>query len=399
MNRIPSQKAKEVLEWIRKRGTCSKQDLKDLSGLTMTTLTRILDELTSSEVIMETGLGESTGGRRPILYEINPDFAYAFGLDISRSHSILVLCDLHLNVIDARHWRMDTEMTPETLIEKATVAIYEMLAQYKVEKSKVLGLGIGAVGPLDRTVGRILEPRHFPAEGWRDIDICKLFHERLGIPVRLDNGANTAILGEYWLGDAQAFKHLLYVHVGIGIRSAMIMGGQMIYGAVDMEGSAGQMIIQVDGLPPREPGGNYGSWESYASIYGLEQEMRKQLRLGRSCSISQMDSDLADGELYIRMLEAMEAGDTLVRELFERAAAYFGTGLANLINILHPEKVILGGSLVSGHPFFFQYATQIAIGKTYHYPNYQVVFSRSCLGEEAVAVGAAIMILNQLTSN
>lgn len=270
-----------------------------------------------------------------------------------------------------------------------------MMRRHNVDKQKVLGLGIGAVGPLDRQAGKILEPKHFLAEGWHDIEICQLFHEALNVPVWLDNGANTAIMGEYWLDVAQAFQHLLYVHVGIGIRTAMMMGGHIVYGAVDMEGATGQMVIQADGLPPREASGNYGSWESYASIYGLERAMRSQLRLGRSSKSGWIDPERPDGQLFNDMLEAMRSGDSFVKELFEQAAVYFGTGLANLLNILHPEKVILGGPLISGHPFFFQYATQIAIRKTYHYPNYQVVFSRSRLGEDAVAVGAAVMVFNQ----
>jgi predicted NBD/HSP70 family sugar kinase len=84
-------------------------------------------------------------------------------------------------------------------------------------------------------------------------------------------------------------------------------------------------------------------------------------------------------------------------EIVTEAATYFGIGLANLLNILHPEKVILGGPLLAGSELFFQVATQVAIRKTYYYPSYQVVFSKGNLGEEALAIGAAVMVMRHLT--
>lgn len=395
--RLANRKAKEIFEWIRKRGTVSKQDLKELSGMTSTTLTRILEELTGEGFIVETGLGKSTGGRRPILYQTNPRYAYAFGLDISRSSSRLVLCDLHLNKLDEQEWRMDASMVPDRLLEEAAGAAERMMERHRLPKDRVLGLGVGAVGPLDRAEGVILDPKYFPAGGWHNVEVRRRLESRLDIPVLLDNGANTALLGEYWLDSDRRFQHLLYVHAGVGIRTAMIMGGNVVHGAVDMEGAAGQMIIQCDGKAPRENSGNYGSWESYASIYALEQAMLSRIKIGRR-TIVQLPSTWQDGELYARMLEALRAGDPLTRELFEQAACYFGIGLANLLNILHPEKVILGGPLVSANPFFFQYATQVAVQKTYHYPDYQAVFSQSRLGDDAVAVGAAVLVINQLTA-
>lgn len=393
---LSSRKNKEIYEWIRKRKTASKQELKELSGMTTTTLTRVLDDLTAQQLIVETGLGESTGGRRPVLYQIHGQYAYAFGLDISRSHSKLVLCDLHLNILASRTWRMDASMTPVRLMDETVAAVLDMLSKQGLKREQILGLGIGAVGPLDRGQGIILDPKHFQAAGWHHIEIRRQLEDRLCLPVWLDNGANTAILGEYWLDSDRSFEHLLYVHVGVGIRSAMIMGGQVVYGAVDMEGSVGQMIIQSDGLTPREHSGNFGSWESYASIYALEQAMRAQIKLGRMTSMQLMPGEV-DGEGFALLLRSLLDGDALARELIEQTACYFGIGLANLLNILHPEKVILGGALLTGHPYIFQFATQVAIKKTYHYPDYQVVFSRSRLGEDAVAVGAAVLVMNQLT--
>lgn len=362
--------------------------------MTTTTLTRILDELAELGLIHEVGYGESTGGRRPILYELNPNYGYVIGMDISRTASRIVLCDMHCRKLSSRSWPMDSSMTPEQLVKQMLRAIQDMLILNNIALSSIIGMGIGAVGPLDRETGTILEPLSFPAPGWYHVDICSTFQQQLGVPVFLDNGANTALLGEYWLDYNNRAEHLLYIHAGVGIRSAMMAGGQLVYGAVDMEGSAGQMIIQTDGRNPHSSKGNYGSWESYASIFALELSARAMLKQGRSSLLEEWVSE-PDEVTYSLLERALAQNDPLVVEVFSQAAVYFGIGLANLLNILHPERVILGGPLLAYNSFFFQQATQVAVRKTYHYPEYQVAFNLSTLAEDAVAVGAAVMALNR----
>jgi predicted NBD/HSP70 family sugar kinase len=395
---ISSRKAKEVYESIRRRSIISKSDLKDISGLTVSTLTRLLDELTEQGLILEVGFGESTGGRRPILFRTNPTFAYVFGLDISRINSRLVLCDLHLNKLDDYVWKMDVSMTPERLLKEMVEVVNQMLLRHQIDEQKILGIGIGAVGPLDRLSGRILNPLNFPSPEWKDVNICSITQEKLGLYVTLDNGANAAIMGEYWSDLDEHIEHLLYLHVGVGIRSAMIAGGQLVYGAVDMEGAAGQMIIQSDGPPPRHSTGNYGSWETYVSTYAVEQAVKTALKIGRASSLNQY-TDQVDSIKLPMIEQALKERDPLALEIVNQAASYFGIGLANLLNVLHPQKVILGGPLFSGNNLFYEQAIQVALKKTYYAPTYKVIFEKSKLGDDAVAIGAAAKVIKQLTDS
>jgi predicted NBD/HSP70 family sugar kinase len=397
IDQFSGRKAKDVYEWIRRRGTVSKQELKEHSGLTISTLTRILDELTAAGFIVEVGLGDSTGGRPPILYRTNANYAYVFGLDISRLYTKLVLCDMHLDKIDSCTWRMNESMNPEQLIQQVVVEAQRMMDRLGITANSVLGIGVGAVGPLDRRSGTIINPQNFPSKGWEHVEICALLQEQLNMAVYLDSGANTALLGEYWYDSAERLEHLLYVHVGVGIRSSMIVGGNIVYGAVDMEGAAGQMIIQSDGIAPRHAGGNYGCWESYTSIYALEQAAISYMKQGRASVLS--SKALRPERVTYSMLEdALREGDPLAREVFTQSACYFGIGLANLLNILHPQKVILGGPLITGNDLFFEYAKQVAIQKTYHYPAYQIIFEKGKLADDAVALGAAATVIQQLTA-
>lgn len=394
--RIGSPKAKELFQEIRRKHEIGKNDLLAVSGLTVSTLTRVLEELAFAGLISESGLGISTGGRRPILYQVRADYGYAFGLDISRVTSRLILLDLAGTKLDSKEWRMGENNTPEVLMQLVASQVEEWMDKHSIAFEQIIGMGVGAVGPLNRETGVIEEPEWFAAPGWSHVPAVQMLEDRLGFPVMLDNGANTALIAESWANRTKDFRHMLYVHGGTGLRLGMMTDNKLIHGAVDMEGSFGQMIIQADGLPFRTPQGNFGALDTYASVYAIEREVNSRLRTGRSSALLQI---VQPGEpaRFPDIMQALKLMDPMVTEIVTQAATYFGIGLANLLNILNPEKVILGGPLMTDSSLFFYTATQTAIRKTYHYPKYQVIFSKGTYGEEAIAIGAAQLMLSQLT--
>lgn len=395
--RIPHRKEKEVFALIRKQGIVSKTDLIEQSGMTVSTLTRALEELTAAGLISEAGRGESTGGRKPTLYRLNPSYGYVFGLDISRAYSQLLLCDMGMRKLEAVTWVMNNAMTPETLFRSVIKAAGEMMKKHRLNARNILGMGVGAVGPLNREQGILLSPLHFAAEGWDRVPLVSILEESLDIPVVLDNGANAGIWAEYWADKpGQTYEHLLYIRAGVGLRSAMISNGKLVYGAVDAEGAVGQMIIQSDGIRHRDRKNSYGCLESYVSIHALEMEAISKLKQGRRSILRELAGDPERVD-YSHLIQALEQKDAMVTEIFTQAATYFGIGLANLLNILHPEKVILGGPLISANPLFFEISSEVALNNTYHYPSYQVRFAKESYGEDTPAVGAAVMVVNGLT--
>lgn len=380
---------KQVYDRISYLGTVSKADLLNHFPLTSSSMTRLLEEMTTQGLIVVSGLGHSTGGRKPILFQTNPTYRYLFGLEISRIYSVLGLYDMHLNTLSLTRWKMDAEMTPHQLVDNVTVAAKQFLLEHSLSPEDVLGIGIGAVGPLDQRQGLILEPELFPSSAWRHVPICTMLEERLGFPAKLDNGANTALIGEHWALRSETIEHALYVHSGVNIRSAAMSGGRILRGAADTEGAIGQMIIQANG-PRLRNKGNYGALEAFVSVPALEERVRTQLKIGRSSILSGMAPELVN---FSTLVDALRKDDALVKEQFTETAAYLGIGLANLINALHPEYVILGGPLISAHPLVFDATLEIAKKNTYHYPEYSPVFTQGLLTDEAVATGAAVMMM------
>ncbi|MDO7908716.1 ROK family protein [Paenibacillus sp. JX-17] len=385
---------KAVVERIAQKDDISKAELMAEFSLTSSSLTRLLEELTTEGWILESGFGQSTGGRRPILYRINPAHRYIFGLEISRIYSTLGLFDLGMNAIQYKRWTMDETMTPNRLTAYVQEQMDDMLQIRGIPRDLVAGIGIGAVGPLNRDTGMILNPLYFPAEGWSNVPLCEWMEERTGIPALLENGANAALVGEHWAYRGENLQHMLYVHVGTGLRSAMMSGGQLVYGAVDTEGSIGQMVIQIDG--PRLNGtGNYGALEAFASVQALEQQARSQVKMGR---MELAETGAADPEAlhFPLLVKALHEGSPHMKELFSQSATYLGIGLGNLINILHPEKVILGGALINADDHYFDTAAATAQKHIYYASEYQPEFSKGILQEHAVALGAAVLVLKKM---
>lgn len=218
---------KQIYNRIAYLGTVSKADLLEHFSITSSSMTRILEELLAQELILVSGLGTSTGGRKPILFQANPSYRYLLGLDISRISSSLGLFDLQLNCLSSVHWEMSPELSPERLIELVVKETAILLQKHHIQYEQLLGLGIGAVGPLDSKTGVILKPKYFLSDAWSSVPICRLFAERMQLPVKLDNGANTALLAEHWALRDEACKNMLYVHAGVNIRSSIMSGGRL----------------------------------------------------------------------------------------------------------------------------------------------------------------------------
>lgn len=370
----PSAAKQAVFEAIARSIRISKLDLHRSFSLTGSSMARILDELMAHELIRENGYGPSTGGRRPILYELNPEYGYLLGLEVSRTYSAIGLFDMALHPLANFKWNMDENMDPRSLIIAVKRWIGRALSRLAIPREKLIGLGIGSVGPLDRDSGMLLDTNHFHAQGWKNIPFRSMMEDALGIKVVLESGASAALIGEHWSLKEELLEHMLYVHVGAGIRSAMMSDGRIVRGAADMEESIGGMIIQSSG-PALDSPGKYGVLKDFVTLNALERG-------------AHLD--------FPALLQALQNNDPDIRKLFMQSANYLGIGLANIINMVHPEKIILGGPLVHSNSQYYETAIATAASHIYSDAGYRPRFSQGQLKEQAVAAGAAVIMLKEL---
>ncbi|MHA7963885.1 ROK family protein [Paenibacillus sp. CAU 1782] len=389
----PSAAKQAVFEAIARSVRISKLDLHRSFSLTGSSMARILDELIAHELIRENGYGPSTGGRRPILYELNPTYGYLLGLEVSRTYSAIGLFDMALNPLASFKWNMDEDMDPRSLIIAVKRWIGRTLSRLDIPREKLIGLGIGSVGPLDRESGMLLNTNHFHAKGWKNIPFRSMMEDALGIKVVLESGASAALIGEHWSLKEELLDHMLYVHVGAGIRSAMMSDGRIVRGAADMEESIGGMIIQSS-APAPDSTGNYGVLKDFVTLNALEKGIQ---RLGKEIRSTRIAKGPEPAHVdFPALLQALQNNDPDIRKLFLQSANYLGIGLANIINMVHPEKVILGGPLVHSDSQYYETAIATASSNIYSDAGYRPRFSQGKLKEQAVAAGAAVIMLKKL---
>ncbi|MHB1328477.1 MAG: ROK family protein [Gemmatimonadales bacterium] len=213
-------------------------------------------------------------------------------------------------------------------------------------KAELIGIGIGSPGPVDIAAGVVLLT---PNLGWINMPVRAMVSEPLGLPATLDNDATCAMAGEWWLGAARGARHAVTFTLGTGIGGGLVVDGKVVHGASDVAGEIGHITIETNG---RRCGcGNDGCLEAYASGTAIARRMAEAIGAGGESSLVKA----ADGELLTAqaVYDAAGSGDALALEVVQDTAKYLGVGVANLINILNPEIVVIcGGVTQAGDRLF-----------------------------------------------
>ncbi|MGH7541059.1 MAG: ROK family protein [Gemmatimonadota bacterium] len=216
-------------------------------------------------------------------------------------------------------------------------------------KDAVIGIGLGSPGPLDRETGTVLET---PNLGWRNFPLRDLIANEIGIEAVLDNDANAATLGEWWMGAGRGVDTLVGVTLGTGIGGGIVLDGRVYHGTSDVAGEIGHMTIDSTGRKCKC--GNYGCLEAYASGPAIAARAVEGLEAGGASLLP----DMVGGELERitaeTVYEAIVAGDGYAAEVMRETARFLGTGVANLINILNPEMIVISGGVTRAGDHLFE---------------------------------------------
>jgi glucokinase len=205
-----------------------------------------------------------------------------------------------------------------------------------------IGIGAGAPGPLDRDKGIVVVA---PNLGWRDFPLSERINSRLGIPVTLDNDANCATLGEFWLGAARGGRNVVGITIGTGIGGGLIINGELYHGASDVAGEIGHTTIDVNGRHCKC--GNYGCLEAYASGPAIATRAREALvREDTASMLPSMVDGVLERITAETVYDAAKKGDGLANEIVRDTARYLGAGIATLLNTFNPDTVVIAGGVI-----------------------------------------------------
>ncbi|MBU6453365.1 MAG: ROK family protein [Cyanobacteria bacterium REEB67] len=258
----------------------------------------------------------------------------------------------------------------------------------KFESKKLVGIGVGAAGMVDRENGILLAAANIG--GTNDLAIAEPLSAQYGLPVKLGNDVEVATLGELYFGAGRECDNFVCMFIGTGIGSGIVNNGKIYRGGYGTAGEVGHMIVVPDGLPCGC--GGYGCLETYASRTAIAKTVLYDIQHG-------MDTVLADkidankGILRSKAIaQGLEINDHSTVRAITQAAQYLGIGLASVINFYNPKRIILGGGLVEAVPHFFDLAELEARRRALRIPSRKTEIVRAELGDYAGTIGAALLL-------
>jgi glucokinase len=270
---------------------------------------------------------------------------------------------------------------PRDVVRRIGSAAKDLMKRHD---GKVALAGAGAPGPLDIRTGVVIE---MPNLGWKDVPLRVMLEEELGLVTHLDNDANSAAFGEYWVGAGMGARLLVCFTLGTGVGGGIVVDGEVLRGVSGAAAEFGHMLVETGGR--RCKCGKHGCLEAYASATAIAARARERLEAKESSVLRDLaggDSSLVTSKL---VSEAALAGDGLAREIIEETARYLAVGVSNVMNLLNPDVVVIGGGVIGAGDLLLDPLREFVRELTFevHFRDARIV--AAALGSEAGIVGAA----------
>lgn len=358
-----------------------KKDLMIEFDLPKTTINRNLQNLLSKNLIKETGLKSSTGGRPAIIYAPNETSFYVIGIDISRSYSEVVILDSSLAVLFKKRFQMDINLSPEDSIINIYNSLSTALKSLLIDKEKIIGIGLGVVEPINPKTGIIGTITNPLNKQWSNLNIKKLFEKYFDIPVLIDRGTNMAALGEFFINSNSDISKIIYLNIGRGIRYGLVHNGTVIDSFNPIYDALAHMVIDINGQKCQC--GKNGCLELYGTILAIENNFNKTAL--SNCSIDEI-------------IEKYILGNSDANLVVDSAIHALAVGINNFFNILNPDKVIINGPLIQKDSCIFEKLIKYIENLNPNKNNIDsIYFNDSDFGESIISIGAALtFIINNI---
>jgi len=381
-----------VLRLIRAAGPLSRADAAEQTGLTRPTISAVVSELLEEGWIEEMGTGESSGGRPPILLRFNPRARFVVGAELSAGHVRAVLADLAGTVVRRVKYRVEST-DPMRELERVEMAVRELLCQVPQTPRPVpvAGVGLGITGMVDPKTALWHYSPHFDV---KDLPVCSMLEERLVLPVWIENDARAMAWGEHSFGAARGVENFAYIRVGVGIGSGLIINGHLYGGSHEGAGEIGHTIVTGEG--PRCRCGNYGCLETMASATAIARGAVRRIQQGQPSRIIDLVAGDLERVIGTTVIEAAHEGDSLARETLQEAGRYLGLAVGNVINLLNPAMVIIGGGTSAAGELIMAPLREAAMSRALPALRERVQLLQTPLGEDSCPLGGAALVIEEL---
>ena len=312
---------------------------------------------------------------------------YRIGVDIGGTNIKIALVDFEGKIVYSNTVPTRAEMGYLAGIENIKQAIKDLQQETGESKETIEAIGFGLPGQIDYIKGIVKNLPNIP--GWVDVELAKIMEDEFSIPTRLDNDVRCAALGELNFGAGKDCQNLICITIGTGIGSGIVLNGKLIRGASNAAGEIGHIKLSLkDG--PLCGCGDYGCFEAYASGPAIVSMAKDYISGGKSAKYKEMS---ADGIItpYIVAQAALQ-GDAVSIQIFKKMGEIIGTGLASVVNLLNPEKIIIGGGVADAGDILLEPIRKTIIDRAMPIQAKAVQVVPAQLANTAGVIGASLLI-------
>ena len=370
-----------VFHTIKNKGPISRAQVSKETGLNKATVSTMVSELLKESFVSEIGSGQSSGGRKPVMLYFNHHAGYSIGIDVGVNYLSGILTDLSGNIVEKNTSRLKTTRL-ENVINQM-IAVTNTLMQ-KAPKSPygIIGIGIGVPGLVD-SKGQIL---FAPNLKWSNVNLKQRMEDQFQIPVKVENEANAGAHGEQLYGVGKSIANSVYISIGIGIGTGILINHQLYRGFTGIAGEMGHMSIDFHGR--KCSCGNRGCWELYASESALLKAALKQ----------NIFDENQEADLEFLFKEAQK-GNVQVIQLLNTLGEYIGIGLTSVMNTFSPEAMIIGNRIARFEPWIKNPIERVLEERLSNNHPFQTRIRFSKLKDDSTALGAASFAISDFFSN
>jgi predicted NBD/HSP70 family sugar kinase len=378
-----------LLKVIYEASHISRTDLVEQTGYSPFLVSKMCDELLESRFILETGPGNSTGGRPPTMLSIDPSSGRVVGLHIGTVNARIVITDLVGTLLAFRKVRSQVETGPDAALRQLISEVEETIRQAGLTQGQISGIGVGISGVLERSTGITLFWPKVPQ--WINVPVKQIFANRFETVVEVEDTPRTMALAERRFGTGKRAPESVYVSVGAGTGAAFFFNDHLYTGGAGFAGEFGHVTVNEHG--PLCSCGSRGCLEVMVSATMLI----KRAQSAVAQSLSPILWRLSGGELENISLEligqAASQGDRFARSLLHEAGSFLGTGLVMIVNLLNPTVITIGGGLIlAAGQFLLPALEQVIRNRALEPQAAAVTIELSNLNEADWARGAALLV-------
>ena len=320
---------------IRKKPLITKSEITRATGLTAGTVNTFIGLLTAKKLVLENGIAESTGGRRSIIYSLNPKSNYLIGVSLMLDCVVTGLYDYGMSLIDSTTSNRTISGRIENEAGKMAQSILELIRKNNIAADKVAGIGISVPGPVNYQKGVILDLPHIP--GWKNVPLAGMIRENTGFPVLVDNNCNCNVLALKWNFPEYDQENMVFLSTTEGIGVGVMIGNAIYRGSRHFAGEIGH--ITVDPFGAECSCGNHGCIELYAAnpeiCITAEAQMKKKAGPAFKKLVSNKPVSM---EILI---QAAKSGDSFALQVLDDASRYISICVENAIKSYDPDCVAL----------------------------------------------------------